>query len=343
MRPRSSRSHSTFVPAESMTASTPHVVAPPRRQATIGKRAARAPRVERRAASAPTHEVEHAAGAEGDLGQPGPHAALADERRLLVAGDAADRRRAGRARRPRRPRPTSRRSSGRIDSGMRSASSSVGAQPRPSAVQQPGDAGVGRVGDVGGAAATASTRSSVSTVPKQQVAGAVGVGHVEQELRPWWPTRSARGGCPAPAASRHIADGAQVLPADARADGLAGGAVPHDRRRPLVGDADGVDGSAVGERRRGPRRARRRPSRRRRTRRSPGAGDVGQHLAVVDVVDGRVGPHDRGAHAARADVDDEDRHRGSWARRGGRRRASTAAEHADARGQQRVEHDRRSG
>ena len=37
MMPRSSRSHSTLVPAESMTASTPQVVTPPRRQATIGK------------------------------------------------------------------------------------------------------------------------------------------------------------------------------------------------------------------------------------------------------------------------------------------------------------------
>jgi hypothetical protein len=29
----------------------------------------------------------------------------------------------------------------------------------------------------------------------------------------------------------------------------------------------------------------------------------------VDVIDGGVGPHDRGTHAAGADVDDEDAHR----------------------------------
>jgi hypothetical protein len=36
MIPRSSRSHSTFVPADSMIASMPHVAAPARRHATIG-------------------------------------------------------------------------------------------------------------------------------------------------------------------------------------------------------------------------------------------------------------------------------------------------------------------
>ena len=36
MSPRSSRNHSTLVPADSMIASIPHVTVPPRRHATIG-------------------------------------------------------------------------------------------------------------------------------------------------------------------------------------------------------------------------------------------------------------------------------------------------------------------
>ena len=103
---------------------------------------------------------------------------------------------------------------------------------------------VGGVGDVELAARQVHA-THVSTVPKQRSRAAVGVGHVEQE--------GELGG-------RHVgreadalglqheahADGAQVLPADAGPDRLARGAVPHDRRRPLVGDADGVDRAAGG-------------------------------------------------------------------------------------------------
>ena len=67
--PRSSRSHSTQVPAESITASTPQVAAPPTRKATIGKVPAAPPGVRRRARARAGALVEHAAGAEGRLGQ----------------------------------------------------------------------------------------------------------------------------------------------------------------------------------------------------------------------------------------------------------------------------------
>ena len=59
---------------------------------------------------------------------------------------------------------------------------------------------------------------------------------------------------------------AQVLPADARADRLAGGPVPHDGRRPLVG-ADGVDRSTGSSERVPP--GKRPPSPSCRTRRDP--------------------------------------------------------------------------
>ena len=103
------------------------------------------------------------------------------------------------------------------------------------------------------------------------------------------------------------ADGAKVLPADAGTDGLAAGAIPHDRRGALVRDADAVDRSSVVERCGSRTRARHghrigveldEAGRRRR----------GQQRAVVHVLDGRVRADDRGAQPARPDVDDEDAH-----------------------------------
>jgi hypothetical protein len=60
----------------------------PRRSNVPALRACR--RTEARA----EHEVEHAARPKGDLGVAGPHATLADERRLLVADERGDGRRA---------------------------------------------------------------------------------------------------------------------------------------------------------------------------------------------------------------------------------------------------------
>ena len=85
--PRSSRSHSTQVPAESMTASVPQVAVPPTRKATMGKVPAPPPVGLRRAAARARALVEHPAGAEGRLGQagracsPGPRATPAGRRR----------------------------------------------------------------------------------------------------------------------------------------------------------------------------------------------------------------------------------------------------------------------
>src|SRR5207237_1209609 len=54
MRPRSSRSHSTALPADSITASMPHVTAPPRRHATIGN-VPPPPRTSNAGRAGPTH------------------------------------------------------------------------------------------------------------------------------------------------------------------------------------------------------------------------------------------------------------------------------------------------
>ena len=103
------------------------------------------------------------------------------------------------------------------------------------------------------------------------------------------------------------ADGAQVLPAEARPDRHAGGPVPHDGRRPLVGDADGVDRAAFGQAAAG--------------HLDHGVGHgrgveldqagergVGQDRHVVDVLDGAVGADHRTPHPRGADVDDQDAH-----------------------------------
>ena len=102
MIPRSSRSHSTLVPAASMIASRPHVScaadAATRRSGTCPP----PPRVSN-AGPVAEHDVEHPAGAERDLGRPRPHA------RPARAATPAGRRRARRsAARPaaRSPRPT---------------------------------------------------------------------------------------------------------------------------------------------------------------------------------------------------------------------------------------------
>ena len=89
MTPRSSRSHSIAVPAESITASVPQVARPP-----PGRRRWERCRHRRPATAGPTARpgalVEHAAGAEGRLGQAGQGAALTDQRGLLVPGHPAD-------------------------------------------------------------------------------------------------------------------------------------------------------------------------------------------------------------------------------------------------------------
>ena len=104
MRPRSSRSHCTFVPGrEHDRFDAPRRVR--RRGATRRSGTCRAvPRSVNGGGVVAEREVEHAAGAERDLGVAVVHAALTDERRLLVAEQRGDRRRAGQARSRRRRR-----------------------------------------------------------------------------------------------------------------------------------------------------------------------------------------------------------------------------------------------
>ena len=96
---------------------------------------------------------------------------------------------------------------------------------------KPGDRGVGGVGDVHCARRSASTRSTCRPCRS--------TGRGPGRDRSWssshcslvadWFGRESQS--PRARSARHVADGAQVLPTDPRADRLAGRAVPHDRRR----------------------------------------------------------------------------------------------------------------
>ena len=248
MRPRSSRSHSTLVPAESMIASTPHVTAPLAAPGDDRERAVRAACRERGPVAARGTTSSMPPVPKVILACPGAHAALPDERRLLVAGDAGDRRRTRQGRGLADARRSSRRRSGSMAAGMRSASSTSADPVRAVGAQQPGDAGVGEVGDVERALATASRRSRCRRCRSTGRASRSGSSRVEQERQPWWPTGSGPARMPSAGSSRQVPTVRRSCQPSAGPDGLAGRPVPHDRRRPLVGDADGLDRPARGER-----------------------------------------------------------------------------------------------
>ena len=254
-------------------------------------------------------EVEHPAGAEGDLGVAG--GARSPARRGYACWSPTSAAIGGApSRAVARPEHAARVDDGRQAStrGMRSASSTLSSQSPAVAAQQAGDGRRSMASVAWTAPSERCQASQVSTVPKHRSRAAVGVGQVEEvaELG----GRRVRRHADAVALQHQAgADGAQVLPADGRADGLAGGPVPHDRRRPLVGDAR--------PRRPGrPRRARRAASSSA-TRASsaasnstrPGLGGrragSGRWCSTAIVASGRTAA---ARSAARADVDHEDGH-----------------------------------
>ena len=245
MRPRSSRSHSTLVPAASMMASRPHVVAPSTRRVTIGN-VPDGPRSN--GAFGADDDVEHPAGAERDLGVAGPHAALAEQRRLLVAEHAGDRGRAGQG-------PGLTDDTGRVDDRGQHRRwdpqcRQRGFGPRiVGPVPQPGQRGVRGVGDVQGAAGEGPGDPGVDG-PEAQVTSPARVGLVQEplELRGRLVRRQADAFGPQLQAPP---DRSQVLPADPGPDGFARGPVPEHGRAALVRDTDRTDGPEVLERRPG--------------------------------------------------------------------------------------------
>ena len=128
---------------------------------------------------------------------------------------------------------------------MRSASRTLSSQPAPSPRRRPVTAAL----DASVTCSAPSERCHASQRvdgAEAEVAGAVGVGLVEEvgELG----GRRVGGDADAVGLQHEAgADGAQVLPPEPGADGLARGPVPHDRGGPLVGDAHRVDGPDLGE------------------------------------------------------------------------------------------------
>ena len=109
---------------------------------------------------------------------------------------------------------------GSTSGGIRSASSTAGSQPDPSASEQAGHGGVAGIGDVGGAAGQRPGQPGVDR-PEGQLAGRgpapVGVGHVEEEGE--LGGRGVGGEVqPLGLEGQAHADGAEVLPADAGPD-----------------------------------------------------------------------------------------------------------------------------
>ena len=239
MRPRSSRSHSTFVPADNMTASAPHTTRSGVAPAHDRERAGRPAGVERRAVLTEAH-VEHPAGAERDLGQSRP--ARSPGRSATPAG-----------RRRRRRSPARRRSAvaspmmpGRVDdprqhrrpgcAGGRAPSSSKWV---PSCGEQAPHRGVRQVGDV--------VRALGQVPDEPRVGSAEAQVPLDGRDRPrrgcwrsWWRTGWERSGGP-----RRRGRGSRPRCGGPAIPGPGRPARPVARShtmvdRPLVGDADAL-------------------------------------------------------------------------------------------------------
>ena len=297
MRPRSSRSHSTLVPAESITASTPQVVTPSRRQATIGKQPP-SPCRSKRGRSSPRWRssmppVPKVILASPRCTPPWPMSddcwsptSDGDRRRAVERGGRAERRRSSRRRWAASAR------------SMRSASSMRSSQSLPSPRCSAGDAGVGGVGDVQGALGEVPGDPGVDGADAQ-VAGC-GRGRPRRAGgRPWWPTRwgprrarrpGARGrcrSCGGPASPSAGPTGSPVARSHTMVD-ARWLAMPTASTGPPSASTARATSSATSAMRGGVELD------------QPGRRRVGQQLAVLLDGDGGVGPHDGGPQAARA-------------------------------------------
>ena len=270
-----------------------------------------------RAAVADVHEHE-AAGAVGVLGHARGEAGLAEQRRGLVSGHPGD----GNAGAEPTDRlggdagPPTRRADLRkaLRGNVEQFGQLVVPTLAPDVVEQ-GPAGVGRVRGMNGAAGEAPQQPAVDGADRQAgPRGDATFGEEPLDLgRREVRVEDEAGAVPDQA---EVADGSQliaagrgppVLPHDGPVERPARGAVPDDRRFPLVGDADGGDGvvQLIGHQRDAGRHG------------LPDLLGVVLHPARPRVVLGEltVGPGDRlaglvdrqGAHTGRAGIDGDDR------------------------------------
>ena len=136
------------------------------------------------------------------LARPGPGAALADERGLLVAGHPADRGAPGEGAWPGPNTPAESTIVGSTAVGDAQRARAAGSsQPRSVEAHQPGHAGVGGVGDVEAAAARRGSRPPRCRRCRStgRLGPAARRGRRRRGWRPaWWPTRWGPAGCPRP-------------------------------------------------------------------------------------------------------------------------------------------------
>jgi hypothetical protein len=192
-----------------------------------------------------THaHIEDRPGPEGNLGQAAAGASLPEQRRLLIPDDAGQERR-------------TRQGDGFADDLGGVDQTGGGALGNPQAGQpcvvpgatptgiQSGDAGVGPVRHVERAPAEVPHDPAVDRAPTK-VAGPVG-GVGIKEPRDLGGALIGSQTDPLSLQLEAGPDGAQVLPAEPRAEGPPGVGVPQHRRSPLIGHPDGVDRSGFGD------------------------------------------------------------------------------------------------
>ncbi len=263
------------------------------------------PRVSNAGSLRTEHEIEHSAGAEGDLRGPARHAGLADEARLLVADERGD---------GRRPRQRGRRADhpGRVHHrrehprGDAQRLDRRGGPARAVGAEQRRDRGVARVDHVERALREVPRDPGVDGA-EAEVARSVRIERVEEVLdlgrRGVRCEPESRG-----AVHEAVDDRPEVLPALRGPDGFTGRPVPDHRRSALVRDPDRRHRSAVG-RDCGLGRVLHPCGQRPCVELDePGRGRVGEELPVLLVVHRRVGTDDRRADRRRPDVADEDFH-----------------------------------
>ena len=229
------------------------------------------------------HDVEHAAGAERDLGVAA--AARSPGRRATPAGRRRARRSAARpaARVASPTTPAESTIVGIIAAGTPSVVEHRCVPPRRVAVLQPGDRGVRRVGHVQRAVRQRPRDPRVDGAEAELAARGRGRRAGRAATAPWWPTGSGRRARPRRAASRHAPIVRRSCQPSPGPIGLAGRAVPHDGRAALVGDADRVDRAVGVERGARELEARVAPAASASNSHEPVGGGVGQQLALVAV------------------------------------------------------------
>ena len=317
-----------------MTASTPHVIVPVVAPRDDRERAGRARARRTSGRVGAEHEVEHAAGAERDLGvgraarSPGRRATPAGRRASAAIGGAPGERRgladdAG----------SSRRSPAASRRGCASASSSVVVPARDGRrASRPVTAAL--VASVTCTAPFESVHAThVSTVPKHRSRRRPRSASCRAATAPWWPTGSGASRQPCARSARHaptVRRSCQPMPGPTGSPVARSQTIVEPRWFEMPTPSTGPPSASAAA---GQCRARRRAIAAASNSTSPSAGESGSSSRSCSCATVASASHDRAAHAARADVDDEDAHARSTPLEGWRGHGQTGAspDHGSAR------------